>query len=109
MSELFNEQTKKHLNIPDLYIQDGKGDNAIAHCKFYDILGSWTWYVTEAEKQADGDYLFFGLVDGFEAELGYFRLSEFLSINKDFPRIERDLYFTPVTLGEIKRQIEGSN
>lgn len=103
---LFSEQIKQDLNIPSLYAQDSKGDKAIVFCKFFDILGSWTWYVTEAEAQEDGDYKFFGLVDGFEVELGYFRLSEFLSINKDFPRIERDLYFELITLGELRQELK---
>ena len=46
--------------------------------KFFEPTGSWTWYVTEGEKQEDGDWLFFGLVDGFEKELGYFSLNELI-------------------------------
>ena len=43
-----------------------------AHVKFFTPDGSWTWYASEF----DGDDLFYGLVDGFELEYGYFRLSE---------------------------------
>lgn len=58
--------------------------------KFFTPTSSWTWYATEF----DGEDMFFGLVDGFEKEFGYFSLSELESI--DGPHgvgIERDLYF----------------
>jgi hypothetical protein len=35
----------------------------------------WTWIIYEAEFQGD-DMLFFGRVDGFASELGYFTWSE---------------------------------
>lgn len=66
--------------------------------KFFDPVGSWTWYATEGEVQPDGDVEFFGYVKGFEGELGYFRLSELLSAKQGqvglraLP-IERDLHF----------------
>ncbi len=88
--QLFDDVIQKQLNVPHLYSQEGKGGKAVVCCKFFDSLGSWTWYVLEAEKQEDGDYLFFGLVDGFELELGYFTLSELLSVNEKHQRIERD-------------------
>ncbi len=38
--------------------------------------------------------MFFGLVDGFERELGYFSLSELESVHGPYGvGIERDLYF----------------
>ncbi|MBU2009588.1 MAG: DUF2958 domain-containing protein [Chloroflexi bacterium] len=58
--------------------------------KFFDPTGSWTWYAVEF----DGKDQFFGLVDGFELEWGYFSLSELQSIKGAFGLgIERDLYF----------------
>lgn len=45
---------------------------------------------------------FFGLVDGFEKELGYFSLSELESVKGPLGlKIERDLYFKPTTLKKI--------
>ena len=58
--------------LPGLYEQDGLGDDAIVHVKFFTPDSNWTWYATEF----DGKDTFFGLVDGFEMELGYFSLSE---------------------------------
>ena len=62
--------------------------------KFFDPTGSWTWYATEGSKTEDGDWEFFGLVDGHEKELGYFMLSELASVHVRFGLgIERDMHF----------------
>ena len=85
-------------SIPKLGSQDEKGENAIIHVKYFGG-GSWSWFATEGEPVLDDDgneidFQFFGLVHGFEKELGYFHLSELQSIK--FPPfnlgIERDLY-----------------
>jgi Protein of unknown function (DUF2958) len=55
------------------------------------------------------DYLFFGLVVGFEKELGYFSLNE-LKTAKEGLRglralpIERDIHFRAQRLSEAQRQ-----
>ena len=65
-------------------------EEKVVIAKFFDPSGSWTWYAVEY----DGEDQFFGLVDGFELEWGYFRLSELQSIKGRFGLgIERDLYF----------------
>ena len=95
--ELLTEEIKGRL--PKLGAQDGKDPQEVkVVAKFFDPTGSWTWYVTEGEQREDGDWEFFGLVRGFETELGYFTLSE-LQHAKDrltglqaLP-IERDLHF----------------
>lgn len=57
--------------------------------KYFQPWGSWTWYAVEF----DGKDTFFGLVDGFELEWGYFSLSELQSVKGPFGlTIERDLY-----------------
>ena len=61
--------------------------------KFFNPCGMGTWYVFEAEKNGD-DWEFFGLVDLYEKELGYFTLSELQNLKLPFGMsIERDLYF----------------
>ncbi|MCP4473464.1 MAG: DUF2958 domain-containing protein [Gammaproteobacteria bacterium] len=50
-------------------------------CKFFTPDNDWTWFVFEGEliEQANTrqkDYRFFGMVHGYEQELGYFMLSE---------------------------------
>jgi len=85
--------------MPELYSQDGKGYEATAIVKFFSPYSNWTWYATEF----DGVDTFFGLVDGFEKELGYFSLSELESVTVfgGVPAVERDLYWTPRTLAEV--------
>lgn len=67
---------------------------------------SWDWYATEYDPK---DRMFFGLVKGFEIELGYFSLDE-LEANSCEVRplggIERDLYWTPKTLDVVRAQLE---
>ena len=62
--------------------------------KFFTPWSNWTWYVVEGELLPDGDWLFFGLVEGFEAEWGDFRLSDLQSLRGPAGlRVERDMYF----------------
>ncbi len=91
--------TKEILEkLPKLYSQEEKGLEAVAVVKFFTPDSNWTWYATEF----DGEDLFFGLVDGFEKEIGYFRLSELQSVKGALGLpIERDMYFKPKTLKEL--------
>lgn len=94
---LLTKKNKKDL--PKLYAQEKLGDDAIAHVKFFTPWSSWTWYATEF----DGEDTFFGLVDGLEKELGYFSLSELSSIKGPVGlKIERDRYFRPTRLGDLR-------
>jgi hypothetical protein len=101
-------------SLPPLGATDGK--DPMVKVKFFDPCGSWTWYVVEGSaimgdgtevpiKDANGketDILFFGLVKGFEKELGYFSLSELQSISGPLGLgIERDLYFEPCRVSSL--------
>jgi hypothetical protein len=89
--------------LPELYSNESLGLEAIAPVKFFTPDGSWTWYPTEY----DGKDTFFGLVSGFEVELGYFSLTELESVRGQLGlSVERDLYFTPTTLRELQKQHE---
>ena len=95
--------------LPGIGETDSQGDEALAQVKFFDAWGSWSWYATEYDPEKG---LFFGLVKGWETELGYFTLEELKCLThtflgETFPRIERDKFFKPKTLKEIKeiRQI----
>ena len=48
----------------------------------------------------------FGLVEGFEVELGYFDLTELAesTVFGCVPAVERDLYWEPKTIGETRRR-----
>jgi hypothetical protein len=67
--------------IPTLYsTEEIATQNKNIVCKFFALGSGWTWYVVEGERQQNGDYLFFGIVDGSEKEWGYFTLHELESI-----------------------------
>ena len=103
--QLLTQELKEQL--PALYSQENKKDPMV-YIKYFDPTGSWTWYVIECEERED-DVLFFGYVVGFDAELGYFTLSQLESAKKGLSGIqalpiERDLSFTPCKLSEVKAQ-----
>lgn len=77
-------------------------DNVVAQVKLFSPYSSWTWYVTEWEAETG---LCFGLVEGFDTEWGYFGLTELaeMTVFGSVPAIERDLYWEPMTIGEITR------
>lgn len=108
--KLLDEESRAKL--PPLYSNEEIGLNALAQVKFFTPDADWTWYASEGSfVDEDGyydtdkekvDYLFFGLVAGFEVELGYFALSQLEEVRGGLGLpIERDLYFEPKTLQEL--------
>ena len=93
--KLLTEKIKKRL--PALYsttTEIPSDDHGVFVCKFFDPCGSWTWYVMEGDEREDGDWLFYGLVDGHEKEWGYFLLSDLEKVKGPLGLgIERDVYF----------------
>ena len=71
--------------------------------KFFTPDSNWSWFVVEGEKQEDGDWLFFGMVHGFEKELGYFSLNEIKQVRgaMGLP-VERDMYYGNHTLADVQ-------
>ena len=85
-------------SLPALGVTGEEHDPAV-QVKFFYPDFSWTWYAIEF----DGDDLFYGFVDGFVGELGYFRLSELMENRGKFGmEIERDLWFSPCPLSSLK-------
>jgi hypothetical protein len=84
--------------------QEDKGLNAVVVAKFFTPWTGWTWYATEY----DSDYQeFFGLVDGLEAEMGYFALSDLESVTGPGGlRIERDLGWTEKSMGDVMELVQ---
>ena len=83
-------RTEMKQNPPD--------PTVIAH--YFHPMSNWDWYAIEYDPE---NRLFFGLVSGFEVELGYFSLDELESIKRPLP-IERDLYWCEKPLSEVRRQ-----
>lgn len=87
--------------LPELGANEEAGLDALARVKYFTPDAGWTWYASEF----DGEDLLFGLVIGFEIELGYFSLRELQEARGplDLP-IERDLYYEPKSLRELQEQ-----
>ena len=93
MQLLTKEIIKK---LPALRETEGQGKEAVAQVKFFTPDSNWTWYGVEYDAE---QRMFFGLVDGFEKEIGYFGLDELEEIKGPFGlKVERDRSFAPTPL-----------
>lgn len=88
------------LEQVELYANEQKGLDAIAPVKLFTPDANWTWYASEYDAK---DTLF-GLVSGFEVEMGYFSLTEPEGVRGALGLpIERDLHYKPTTLRELQQ------
>lgn len=88
--KLLTKDIEKKLEKHPLYSTDGQNEKEVI-VKFFNPYGRGRWFVCEGEKQENGDWRFFGLVELFEREFGYFTLSELQSIKTPYNLgIERD-------------------
>jgi len=105
------ELTETIENMPHTYETDGQGDDAIVHLHYFG--GSFDSWITEKDKlpiqhQAFGYVTMFGPET---AELGYTSIQEYLDTAAELakkplsPNIEIDLFWTPKTVGEIRKQL----
>lgn len=91
-------------DIPNLYSQEDEADPVVV-TKFFTPDSNWTWYVIEGEERDDGDWLFFGYVEGFCGELGYFTLSQLESVKGPWGlKVERDIHWKKKKLSKIKER-----
>lgn len=105
--------------IPPLYSQENNPDPLVyAHFR---LAGTdWHWYVLECglpeDREPEEGPLLFGLVTGFEAELGYFSLLELEQEvctqheldGKLFEvrmRVTRDLSWQPTPLSQVRASL----
>lgn len=78
-----------------------KEKDPIVQAHYFMPVTDWHWFATEF----DGDNEFFGWVQGFEFEAGYFYLSEMQEVTNPFGmHMERDLDFQPTPLSVVKQQ-----
>ena len=100
--KLVTKEIQKRLAKYPLYSQEGKGKDAVAVCKFFLCQGAWTWYVLEADNECETA---FGVVinGAGEGDYGYFSIPELQSVRTKWGLgVERDLYFDPTKLSDIK-------
>ena len=113
MQNLTNE--KKGKTIMELLTKEitekaqkqfGKGsdlDGQMIVAKFFNPVGSWTWYLMNLDK--DKDYAW-GIVDGDAVEMGSFSIKELQSVELPFGLgIERDKYFEPMPASELWKEL----
>ncbi len=95
--------------LPKLYTTEGTPTSEKRFVfKFFTPWSDWTWYVLEGEYLTrdvtgdEDDWRFFGYVEGFEKEWGYFHLSQLTSVKGPMGlKIERDYHFNDVPVSQI--------
>lgn len=87
--------------LPPLYAQEHLSWQACVGLKIFDPCGAWTWYLTEYDP---AKRIAFGLVHGFEMELGYIDIDELEQYRGSLGLpLEQDLYFEPRTLAQCRQ------
>lgn len=103
--ELMTKELEERLSKFPMESQEDKGMDATIAVKYFGGSAA-TWLITEAEKQSDGDWLFFGFItlglpdfaddSKLQWEWGYVTLKELEDVR--FPPFglptERDLYLS---------------
>ena len=83
-------------SMPVTYEQDGKGDEAIAHLRYFGA--NFECYVTEKDMEEEQVQMFgYSSWNGAEPEIGYIDLPEIIK----HPLMNIDYHFTPTTIGQI--------
>lgn len=88
--------------IPQLdTTEDVPTNEKVLAVKFFSPYSDWTWYGVEF----DGEDMFFGYVEGFEKEWGYFSLNELAKtqLGGMVPAVERDTSFRPTKFGDLNK------
>ena len=99
MQQLMTEEIAK--TVPKLYEQDGADDPTV-YAHYFSCMNGWDWWLLEF----DGTDEAFGLVEGYDDELGYFSIKEMAELNRQmgFAAVERDEHFTPKPLSAVRRR-----
>jgi len=80
-------------HLPNLDTEEAE---PMARVKLFDPTSSWIWYIVAYNPKTRTA---FGLVDGFEKELGYIDMEELVNFRGRFGLpIERDLHWKPCPL-----------
>lgn len=89
--------------LPPLYSTEGTED-PIVPVKLFCPYSGWTWYLLELDP-IEG--IAFAYVHGLDDEYGYISIEELAELSKpmasaDLPMVERDCYWTPKRVSEVK-------
>lgn len=99
MQQLMTREIAK--TVPRLYGQDGAEDPTV-YAHYFSCMNGWDWWLLEF----DGTDEAFGLVEGYDDELGYFSIKEMEELNRQmgFAAVERDAHFSPKPLSAVRRR-----
>ena len=88
--------------LPPIGATENQAD-PIIRVKFFTPDSFWTWYGIEYDPK---ERLFFGLVRGFEEEMGYFSLAELEHVRGPLGLpIERDKFWDPVPISKVRTKL----
>ena len=95
--------TKEIKDKAQKQFDDGSDMEQMVVAKFFDAMGDWKWFLMNKKK--DDSYCW-GIVKGFEVEMGSFSIDELESIKLPFGLgIERDTLFEPMKASEVWKQL----
>lgn len=92
--------------LPPLYSHEEADEcDIIVPVKFFSPWSGWYWFPYEYSPEKA---IFFGLVQGFETELGYFSLKELdeVLVFHTVPAVERDKGWGPKNLAQIRKELK---
>lgn len=92
----------KSIKIPALGATESESDPSVV-IKLFHPFSSWKWYILEYSPEEN---LCFGLIDGHEAELGYFSMNELSELRVRGLGIERDLHWRSIKLSVLQKKIK---
>lgn len=100
MQQLMTVEIAK--TVPGLYGQDGAEDPTV-YAHYFSCVNGWDWWLLEF----DGTDEAFGLVEGYDDELGYFSIKEMAELNRQmgFAAVERDEHFSPKPLSAVGGEV----
>jgi len=95
-AQIITDYAARIQTMPQTYQTEDQADPLVY---LHYFRGGWDWFITEKDSDPDGEGQLqaFGLVRGFEEELGYINLPEILAAGA-----ELDLHWTPKPLSAVR-------
>ena len=91
--------TKEIQEKAEKQFDKGSDMEQMVVAKYFDAMGGWKWFLMNKKK--DDSYCW-GIVKGFEVEMGSFSIDELESIKLPFGLgIERDTLFEPMKAKDV--------
>ena len=93
--------TKKIKERAEAQYQKGSSMDQMVVAKFFHPCSDWTWYLMNKDPK---DSYCWGIVDGFEVEMGSFDIDELQNVVGPMGLgVERDRSWTPIPANDVWR------